>query len=109
MARTKTAAALDVPPTESGDGRLDQLTSTVDTLAQEVRILREAVDELREILDWTMKNRESSPNDPFVSIRSRPRAPLDNDFSENTNDTARENAPETDEQTAAAAQGGLFD
>jgi hypothetical protein len=69
MARKKTATVLDPPPTDCDQGGLDQLTSTVDTLAQEVRVLGEAIDELRELLEWAMQNREAATSTVFACHR----------------------------------------
>ena len=107
MARKKTAAVLDSPPA-GFDDRIDQLTSTVETLAQEVRILREAIDELREVLDWTMKNREAPANHPLLPITSLPRDPGDENFGEKINCTPPDDLTDDDEPAATTPLGELF-
>ena len=108
MARKKTSPVLDPPPSECDKDGLDQLTSTVDTLAQEVRVLREAIDELREVLDWTMKNRDAPANDPLLPITSLPSDPGDDNFGEKIDRTTPDDLRDDDEAIATAAPGELF-
>ena len=73
MARKKTSTVLDPPSSDCDQGGLEQLTSTVDRLTQEVRVLREAIDELRELLEWAMQNSEGAAGDhPFFSAAYSP-------------------------------------
>ncbi len=102
MARKKTSV-LDSPPNASDRNDLNELTSTVDRLAQEVRVLREAIDELREVIDWTMKNRDAPVGDhppvtPHDSADIEP-GEIDPTTSEHLRD---------EDVTSVAAPGELF-
>ena len=113
MARKKTSIH-DSPPYDSDRNGLDrngldELTSTVPILAQEVRVLREAIDELRELLDWTMRNREApaSNDHPRVSVANVPGDLVSDDVGEKTNPTPADHISH-EEEPSAAAPGELF-
>ncbi|MBI2806031.1 MAG: hypothetical protein HYX68_13710 [Planctomycetes bacterium] len=110
MSRKKTSTVLDMSPSNGDQGGLDQLTSTVDTLSQEVRVLREAIDELRELLEWAMQNREAAAgHHPLSPAAGVPREAVDKEEDENINRTKPDRQPADDEEEASTpAAGELF-
>ena len=111
MARKKPATILDSPPAGSEDDRIERLTSTVDTLAQELRVLREAIDELRELLDWTMRNREAPARDhpfpPFPPVTGISRDPVEMEHGGKIHPATLDQVPDEDEPNGATP-GELF-
>lgn len=110
MARKKTSTVLDPLPNDCDQGGLDQLTSTVDTLSREVRVQREAIDELRELMEWAMQNREVAAGDhPSFPAAGIPREAVDKEGDEKINRTKPAPRPdEVEEEPSTAAPGELF-
>ena len=108
MARKKTAGVPDSSTSDCDRNGLDELTSTVDTLAKEVRVLREAIDELRELLDWTTKNRETLANDqPFPPVGGPRCDQVERDPSEKIHPATPDREP-VEEEPSSATPGELF-
>ena len=108
MTRKKTPVP-DSPAADSDRSGLDELTATVDTLAQEVRVLRDAIDDLRDVLDWAMKNREAPASDHSVLPDTRFQGDgLNKDFGEKINRATPDRLPDENEEPSAAVPGELF-
>jgi hypothetical protein len=85
----------------------DQLLATIRELSQEVRVLREAVDELREELQWSNRNPlpHNPPSSRFV-LTSMPLDPAAEDWE--INRLTANDLPEEHSQNAPRSQTSLF-
>jgi hypothetical protein len=109
MTRTKQPSALS-------EDQVVELTATVEKLTQEVRVLRDTIDELREDLRWAINNREEFRCQPrhVVHITSMPLDPLAKDFGKRVNRFTAKDLPNESAQPSPAAaslpleQGELF-
>lgn len=109
MARAKQPSAI------SGD-EVAELTASVEKLIQEVRVLRDTIDELREDLRWAINNRDEFRCQPrhVVHITSIPLDPLAKDFGKRVNRFSAKDLPDESAQPSAPAtslspeQGELF-
>jgi hypothetical protein len=62
---------------------LTELPATIERLASEVRVLRESVDELREVVEWTGENSRQDEWRPIqVPLVKMPLDPLDPEWSQ---------------------------
>ncbi len=77
------------------DETIEELTQTVNSLVEQVRILRQAVDEIGDELGWAIRNRfrDQLPSPPFV-LNSFPLDPLADDFAERVNAVSRHDISE---------------
>jgi hypothetical protein len=83
---------------------VEELTLAVNSLTDQVRMLRQAVDEIGDELGWAIRNRvipELLP--PVIPITSMPVDPLADDFCQRVNEVPREISP-----SAATKQGSLW-
>lgn len=74
-----------------------RLTAAVDALREEVRVLRDVIDEIRDDLTWACNNADTfrcrAPRH-VVHITSMPKDPCDPDFGKRVNQYTPENTPE---------------
>lgn len=103
----KRTASGTTRPKEAGhvahDPDASQLSDEVRQLTEEVRVLRMAVDELREEIQWGNRNRGDASHEQFTPVRiwSLPLDPADEDFGERINRVP----PQTVEALRAEAVG----
>lgn len=74
----------------NGAAELDELTDAVVGLSEEVRVLRQAVDDLREEIQWAARNLVDPDQGSLANrrIRTMPLDPCAADFAERVNATA---------------------
>lgn len=89
MAKSRKAAASETR---------DELAEVVEALTAEVRVLRQAVDELREEIQYATRNLIDRPVPPLPHRRivSMPLDPLADDFGERLNAVTPDDLPEDD-------------
>jgi len=84
---------------------LSSLQETVERLADELRVLRDSIDELREIVEWIGENPERcGPVLPHLPLLWMPRDPLDPQWGKRvqwgrSDRESATNEPESDEDT----------
>ena len=86
----------------------DSIVAALDRMTEEVRVLRQVVDELREEIQWAARNvvGETPPRLPTRRITSMPLDPTCDDFAERVNAlTPADLPPETPATTAPTARG----
>lgn len=89
MAKSRKAAAPEAR---------DELAASVEALAAEVRVLREAIDELREEIQYATNNLFDRPEPPLPHrrITSMPQDPTANNFGERLNAYTSDELPADD-------------
>lgn len=83
MPRSKEKTPAAAP--RDGQPDLERLTAAVESLCDEVRVLREAIDELREEYTWAVRNHRLGSAPLVVHVTSMPADPLADDFGERLN------------------------
>ena len=75
--------------------KIDELKEAIECVQQELSVLRDVLDEIRELLGWAMNNADRfSFTSPFVPLTSMPRDPLAPDFGERINRLSGKDLPE---------------
>lgn len=110
VTRTKASA----PPTENEmldlTVAIEQLGENVHELKEEVRVLRQVLDEIRDDIGWAMNNREEfrcqRSERPIMHVTSMPKDPLAPDFGERINRLSARDLPASDDDSHARDAGG---
>lgn len=99
--------------------QLQTLNEQLPALKEEVRVLRQVLDEIKDEIAWLLNNREEfrcqRPSErPVMHITSMPKDPLAEDFGERVNrytakDLPPELRPSSPPPTESVHQGGLFE
>lgn len=81
--------------TKSGPESDTTIAAAIDRLTEEVRVLRQAVDELRQEVQWGVRNALDPPHErpPVRRITSMPLDPCAEDFAERVNALAPADLP----------------
>ena len=103
MPRTrKESPTAATPEDESGilPAKIDELKEAIDRVGDELSVLRDVLDEIRELLGWAINNPDRfCCTSPFVPLTSMPRDPLAPDFGERINRLSAKDLPQ-EEQVA---------
>jgi hypothetical protein len=113
MPRKKTES--NVPASDSQDCALDRLTEVIDRLADEVHVLREAIDDIRAEVEWAIRNAifDCRARDVVhvTSMPKDPRGPVDVSVHRQNAASLPEQVPQSDgnEPETASKQRYLWD
>jgi hypothetical protein len=97
MARSPKASPTPAAPTDdlrSLEAKVDALTAAVERVGDELRVIREVMDECREHFEWAVNNDRLRCPSPALHITSLPKDPVAPDFGERINRFSAEDLPD---------------
>jgi hypothetical protein len=94
------------PSAERDTEQIDRLTAAVERLADEVRVLRDVLDELREDFRWASRN--DKLGGAVFMLTSMPADAAAEDWPERVNRYSADHLPVEDSASGAARQASLW-
>jgi hypothetical protein len=95
---------LPTPAPGAAESQLDRLIDAVETVAEQLQVLREVIDEIREEFQWAIRNDRLRCPGQVVHVTSMPADPCAEDWAERVNRLTAEDLPSDDASAEPRAE-----